>query len=392
MVETQETLTQRFNALQEEILNIIEEGPTDLQSIIKFWQLSRKENVILYYARKENYTTLGLQPVPALAVSEYKAKEAIQIQLLVTSLSKSAYAAETWTLQDCSAELLNTQPKNCFKKAGYSVDVWFDHDKDKAFPYTNWKYIYYQDASDEWHKVNGKVDANGLYYDEINGDRVYFTLFEADSAKYGLTGEWTVHYENTTVVSSSSSNRRIGQSQKSVDSTSSRDSSTPSPKRRRITQEADSATPSTSTDSAATVSLRAGGRRQQRKPTSTLPKRRRTRSPERSAAPTPSEVGTGHRLPPRQGLGRLQRLQAEAWDPYLLILKGPSNNLKCWRNKVKLQNWFRDSSNVWRWLGPETTQSRMLLAFDSTIQRERFLLHVKLPKNTTFAYGSLDSL
>ena len=379
-------------------MNIIEESPTDLNSIIKYWQLTRKEYVTLYYARKENFTRLGLQPVPTLAVSEYKAKEAIQMQLLLTSLSHSHYASERWTLQDCSAELINTQPKNCFKKMGYTVDVWFDHDQSKAFPYTNWKHIYYQDAADQWHKVKGEVDENGMYYNELNGDRVYFTLFEADSAKYGVTREWTVHYENTTVVSSSSSNRRLGeQSQKPTDEPStSGNTKAQSPKRRRP-EEVDRAvaTSSTSPSSATSSNIRARRRRtEQGERTTPVSKRRRTtaQSPERLAVPTPSEVGTRHRLPPQQGLGRLRQLQAEAWDPYLLILKGPSNNLKCWRNKIKHKNWFSNSSNVWRWLGNGCTQSRMLLVFDTPLQRERFVMHVKLPKNTTYAYGSLDSL
>lgn len=395
MVETQETLTQRFNALQEEILNIIEESPTDLNSIIKYWQLTRKEYVTLYYARKENITRLGLQPVPTLTVSEYKAKEAIHMQLLLTSLSRSRFASETWTLQDCSAELINTQPKNCFKKMGYTVDVWFDHDRSKAFPYTNWKHIYYQDSSDQWQKTKGEVDENGLFYNELNGDRVYFTLFEADSAKYGVSGEWTVHYENTTVVSSSSSNRRLEQpSQTTYDEPStSRDAEAQSPKRRR--QEA---TSTSSSPSSSTFNLRAGRRRdQQGERAAPVRKRRRTtttttQSPERFAVPTPSEVGTRHRLPPQQGLGRLRQLQAEAWDPYLLILKGSANNLKCWRNKHKHKNWFSNSSNVFRWLGHGCTQSRMLLVFDTPLQRERFVMNVRLPKNTTYAYGSLDSL
>lgn len=392
MVETQATLTQRFNALEEAILNIIEEGPTDLKSQIKYWELIRKQNVLLYYCKKEGINKLGLQPVPIPAVSEYNAKQAIHMMILLTSLSKSQFVNERWTLQDCSAELINTQPKDCFKKDGYTVDVWYDHDRDKAFPYTNWTSIYYQDNNEQWQKVEGKVDANGLYFDEPNGDRVYFTLFEAAADTYGNTGEWTVHYRHTTIVSSSSSNGRPGHSKAYIDEpTTSRNTETPAAKRRRPIEEADSSTSSASCSSTSPSlrTRRRGGEQGERTP---VPKRRRAESPGGSAAPSPSEVGTRHRLPPRQSHGRLQRLQEEAWDPPILILKGSANTLKCFRNRIKDYNWFYKSSNVWRWLGHGCIQSRMLLAFESTAQRERFLSHVKLPKHTSYAYGSLDSL
>ena len=47
-METQETLTERFVALQDAILNLIERGETDLRSQIQYWELVRKEQVILY--------------------------------------------------------------------------------------------------------------------------------------------------------------------------------------------------------------------------------------------------------------------------------------------------------------------------------------------------------
>lgn len=392
MVETQETLTERFNALQDSILTLIEEGPKDLKSQIKFWELTRKEHVTLYYARKSGYNRLGLQPIPTPAVSEYNAKQAIHMQLLLSSLNKSRFANEEWTLADCSAELINTVPKDCFKKLGYTVEVWYDNEKSKAFPYTNWRAIYYQDSNDVWQKVEGKVDENGLYFNEVNGDQVYFVLFGADAEKYGVTGQWTVHYSNTTIVSSSSFVRRPAESSEKsyAEPSTSRDSQTPSPKRRRPAQEAITS----STSAQPTSSLRDRGRGEGERTTSVSKRRRRTSvdSPERSVVPTASQVGSGHRLPPRSGLGRLQRLQAEAWDPPILILKGPANNLKCWRNKIKGRQLFSNCSNVWRWLGHGCTQSRMLLAFESESQRQHFLKLVKLPKHTTFAYGNLESL
>lgn len=395
-METQETLTERFNALQDAILNLIEEGPTDLKSQILYWELSRKEHATLYYARKEGYNRLGLQPIPALTISEYNAKQAIHMHLLLKSLSKSQYASETWTLTDCSAELINTVPKNCFKKHGYTVEVWYDHDKDKAFPYTNWEEIYYQDATDNWHKVKGKVDENGLYYDEIRGDRVYFMLFTSDADKYGVTGEWTVYYRQTSIVSTSSSSRRAADSSKVqlVEPTTTRDSETPSTSGGSPqTRVRAIATSTSSSPRASTSDIRHRGRGEGER-TSPRPKRRRIsrRSPDGLASPSPSEVGRGHRLPPTKGLPRLQRLQAEARDPYLLLLKGPANNMKCWRNRLPTSEISFTCSNVWRWLGEGHTQSRMLVAFSCETHRQMFLQTVRLPKNTSVAFGNLDSL
>nr|AYA93980.2 MAG: E2 protein [Human papillomavirus] len=394
-VETQETLSERFAVLQEAILSIYEEGAKDLNSQIKYWDLIRKENVLLYYAKKEGFTRLGLQPTPTPAVSEYKAKQAIQIQLLLKSLSKSPYATEEWTLPDTSAELLNTEPRNCFKKLGYTVEVWFDHDRKKAFPYTNWKYIYYQDQNEKWHKVQGHVDDNGLYYNEVDGDTVYFILFGSDADKYGDTGEWTVKYENTSIVSTSSSSGRTKATtvstidkQPTTSGYTATQSESPGRHQREITV-------SSSTTEGADLRSRRRGSGERASP---VPKRRRTTEPtepQRFSPPTPGEVGTRHRSAPRSGLSRLRRLEIEAWDPPIIIVTGSANTLKCWRNRNKTNSLlYKCSSTVWKWIGegPCGQNSRMLIAFESVNQRNLFLRTVKLPKNTSYGLGSLDIL
>lgn len=383
--------------LQEEILSIYEEGANDLHSQIKYWGLVRQENVLLYYARKNGYNRLGLQPTPTPAVSEYHAKQAIHIQILLKSLLKSPYATERWTLPDTSAELLNTAPKDCFKKKGYTVDVWFDHVPSKAFPYTNWKEIYYQDDKEQWHKVEGKVDDNGLYYDEIRGDRVYFVLFGPDAEKYGETGEWTVKYDSTTIVSTSSSS---GRTSKATATTATTISNPEQPSTSRYTPPKPQSPRRPQREilvSSSTEELNVRGGRGGERERSPVPKRRRTEStePQRSAVPTPGEVGSRHRSAPRSGVSRLQRLQIEAWDPPLIILKGPANTLKCFRNRQKVNSGlFKCTSTVWKWIGdsPFSENSRMLICFNTVAQRTLFLQTVRLPKHTSYALGSLDSL
>nr|UOV22678.1 E2 [Human papillomavirus] len=385
-METQGTLTARFNALQDAILTLYEEGHTDLQSQIDYWELVRKEQVLLYYARKEGYTRLGLQPTPTPVVSEYNAKEAIKISLLLKSLLKSKYAKEQWTLPETSAELLNTEPKNCFKKSGYTVEVLYDNNENNAVAYTNWDFIYYQDSNDIWHKVNGRVDIDGLFYEEINGDRVYFGLFEPDSQRYGVTGTWTVKYKNTTISSSDSSFRHpssdVEDSERPGPST--RDTETPT---QSITTRGSETSPISSTTSH--IRLRRGGEQRERGT-----KRRRVVSPGRQSVPSPGEVGSRLRSTPRSGLSRLQRLQEEARDPPIIIVEGPANSLKCWRNRLpRYSTLYLFCTTVFKWIGDGLcSQSRMLISFHNEQQRYSFLEAVKLPKHSSYAYGALNKL
>ena len=388
-------MTERFDALQEAILTMIEANATDLASHLKYWDYVRKENVTLYYARKCGYNRLGLQPTPTPAVSEYNAKQAIKMQMLIRSLMTSQYADEHWTLSDISAEVINTQPRDCFKKQGYTVEVWYDNDRSKAFPYTNWTAIYYQDENGNWHKTEGQVDANGMYYKEVNGDLVYFHLFGPDAEKYGSTGEWTVHFKQSTIVSSSSSFAKRSPEplkRKRDESSPSTSWDTPSTTQDIVERRSEKQT-TVSSSSEANLRPRRGGE-QGELPTTT--KRRRLQS-ELSAVPTPDQVGTRHRSAPRSNLTRLQRLQIESWDPPILIVKGHPNSLKCWRNRLRSTAnnlLYEYSSTVWKWIGDNNNLlgSRMLLSFTSVTQRNQFLKVVKPPKGSVFALGSLDSL
>ena len=86
-----ENLSERFNALQDQLMNIYEAAEHTLETQIAHWTLLRREAVLLYYARQKGITRLGYQPVPTLAVSEAKAKEAIGIMLQLQSLQKSTW-------------------------------------------------------------------------------------------------------------------------------------------------------------------------------------------------------------------------------------------------------------------------------------------------------------
>ena len=383
------SLTERFAALQEMLMNLYETDPADLQSQIQHWDLVKKENEYLYYARKEGLGNLGLYPTPALQVSENKAKQAIKMSLLLKSLATSAYASESWKLRDTSVELvLQTEPKYCFKKGPFEVEVWFDNDPQKALPYPNWEWIYYQDQFDVWHKVKGRADYNGLYFEEVNGDRTYFTIFDSDAAKYGQSGQWTVRFKNEIISASVTSSSRL-----SIESSGPRATAFKSTSHEESGRQAQSSeSPKRPVTSTTGVSRRRRGEGEQSPRES---KRRRADSG--GGAPSPEEVGRSLRSVERRHLGRLELLQAEARDPPIVVVKGHPNNLKCWRRRVglKYRDLFLASSTIWNWVGDDTEKakkSRLLFAFSSIEQREYFVRTVHMPKGSSFAYGNIDSL
>lgn len=392
-----EWLTERFNAVQDTLMTLIEQGAEDLDSQITYWNTVRKENVYMYYARKENLTHLGLQPLPVTTVSEYKAKQAIQMVLLLESLKKSPYAKEAWTLQNTSAELLNTQPKNCFKKHPYTVHVWFDDDRNNSFPYVNWDAIYYQDNQENWHKVPGLVDYNGLYYNEVGGDQVYFALFDADAQKYGHTGKWSVHFKHETLSLISSSKQSSSFSGKTTTvSTTAKDPVPTEESPRRLQR------PEVGSSTGEKTTLRRR-RRQQGESTSegepTSSKRRRRGGggggADRSGV-SPEAVGSRHRSVAGSHLSRLELLKEEARDPPIIIITGPPNTLKCWRYRKGKSDasWCLAVSTIFQWVGSSSTnnQARMLVAFRNNYEREQFIKYVHLPKHASYAFGQLDRL
>lgn len=395
-------MTERYDALQEVLMSLYEEGPKTIEGQIRLWETIRREQVLLYYGRKEGLRNFGLQPIPALAVSEYKAKEAILQVLLLKSLQKSPFGREEWTLTDTSAELTHTAPRNTFKKHPFIVNVYFDHQTNNAFPYTQWEWLYVQDENDEWYKTPGLVDINGLYFEDNHGDKSYFQLFATDAHTYGTGAGWTVKYKNETISTSapvSSSQRSLSDSLEgsSKGFVSSSGDSVPPPKITRR-KEAEEGGPSSTTSSTTSSIRRRRRRNQQGKSTTTISLRsQRGRSQESGLGIPSSEVGRRHHLVPRTGLKGLARLKAEAGDPPVILVKGAANCLKCWRNRCYKANApCLTMSTVFRWAGITETcvgaNNRMLIAFTNKTQRQVFLDTVTLPKGVTYCSGYLDSL
>lgn len=378
-------MTELFDAQQERQLNLIEAAGTTLDAQIDYWNTNRRIALLQYYSRKEGHRALGPQPLPALQVSEYNGKTAIKMLLLLRSLKESPFSQEQWTLADTSAELtLQTPPKDCFKKKPYLVQVLYDNNADNTVVYTNWSNIYYQDVNNDWYKSVGEVDINGLYYDQYDGERVYFKVFATDAETYGQTGQWTVKYKNivlSSVVTSSTSNRDSPERVRGPAHHPTASSQSPGTGRRKRHLSEEEGPSSTTTEERG---RRVRGRRR---------REQREHSPRTGTAPSPEEVGTGHRSVRTPGLSRLERLQREARDPSILLITGGANSLKCWRYRVKKQHrhMYQEISSVFKWL-EHVSQHKMIVAFDSHHDRNVFLHTVTLPKGSTWSLGHLDSL
>lgn len=193
-----ETLSERFNALQDHLMNIYEAAKNTLEAQIEHWQLLRREAVLLFVARQKGVLRLGYQPVPPQAVSESKAKDAIMMVLQLQSLQNSKFKDEPWTLVDTSLETYRNQPENTFKKGPVSVEVMYDNDPTNTNVYTLWKYVYYLDADDEWQKTESGVNQTGIYY--LQGAfKHYYILFADDAPRFSSTGQWEVMINKETV-------------------------------------------------------------------------------------------------------------------------------------------------------------------------------------------------
>ncbi|WBM84101.1 E2 protein [human papillomavirus 215] len=381
----QRDLTERLDALQNALSDLIEADPTDLDSIIQYYYLLRKFHVLEYYCKKEGYSNLGFHHIPATRVSEQNAKSAIEMGLVLKSLKQSAYATEQWTLRDTSSDLFMSPPRQCFKKGGFEVTVWFDDKEENAFPYINWSYIYYQDEDDNWHKTEGLVDYDGLYYVDQEGNKSYFLLFYEDSTRYGNTKMWSVHYKNEHIYLPSSSRRARATKDPAGADTSARTTESPPADRR---------SPPETTQGGAGPRQRVPTLRRRRGRGEGKPSKRQRVAGGGSAVPSPEDVGRSHRSVARTNLTRLERLQAEAGDPALILLRGPANTLKCWRYRWHSKFGNPTISSVFKWVTQtdNTQDGRMLLAFKSVTERQHFLDIAHFPKGTSWALGALDAL
>ncbi|ABB85355.1 E2 [Micromys minutus papillomavirus 1] len=388
------SLQDRFDALQEQILNLYEKGSSLLQDQITFWDLIRKEGALEFFARKQGFTRLGLHVVPSQASAEAKAKGAISMSLYLTSLQESPYGSEKWTMTETSREMFEqTEPKNTFKKGGVHVQVYYDCDKKNEVSYVLWTSVYVQNEEGFWQKHSSEVDYYGVYFVTHTGEKSYYHNFEKDSVKYGKDKCWTVTFKNKTFTSCPDSSKDTG-------------CTSPTPKRHRPSEYTPSPlrhsgfnegwpprTPSPS-PSRHTIS---GRGKQGESATGRGGRRRHRRESTEQIGVSPEEVGRRSTITKGPGLGRYGRLIADARDPPIVLVKGPTNALKCWRNRLRrrFHKPFQNVSTAFSWVNDYRvagTASNLLITFLDEHQRSVFLETVPLPKGAVAITGNLDGL
>ncbi|AEO16186.1 E2 [Morelia spilota papillomavirus 1] len=360
-----ETLRKRLDAVQEALLDIYETAENTLETQIKHWKLVRQEQTLLYFARQQGLSHIGLQTVPALQISESKAKEAIEIQLYLESLQNSKYGDEPWTMQETSALTFFAVPSRTFKKGPTTVVVQFEQHTQS---YTTWTYLYIQTDTDMWTKYVGKVSNEGAYYSAGGGLKTFYISFSAEAKKYN-TDNWTLVYKQLPVLTSSITPLQ---------------------------------SPTGTTDTAETQP--AGGRPKRRYGRrSESPRPRRRREDQEASSPggvpvAPEDVGSRNRTVEAKRSSRLARLLDEARDPPIVVLKGNPNSLKCLRYRLRHQysKEFQHISTTFQWVDTVDSarlgRGRMLVMFTDDAQRMHFLKHVPLPKHITAFKGQLDGI
>nr|AVM18361.1 early protein 2 [Felis catus papillomavirus 3] len=440
-----ENLSDRFDNLQETLLDLYEKGSQNLCDQVIYWECRRKESVMLHFARKQGIGLLGMTAVPSLASSESQAKKAILMCLMLQSLQATPFADEKWSMTDCSIEVVEAAPKGMLKKGPKSVEVWFDKDPQNCFPYTLWSYIYYQSVDGQWRKAESQVDYEGIFFVDSDGEVRYYCKFGVDAARFATTGQWLVKLGCKTIyasVSSSSPEEQLRQASDYQQPTSSRESpwedrqptsTTPTPQQRAQTQAHRGGR--SRGRGIRTPSPGQGGRRGRggasgcgRGSPGVLPsldlwdvhsprgdlggRRGRVRRGRGGRAGPPrlspfipiEQVGQGPGRSTGEGLRRPGEDQRDSGYPSkppqtpVVVVKGPGNALKCWRRRVKHNHpdAFAAISTVFSWIekdGPNRIgRHRLMIGFANEQQLYDFLDIVRLPRGCDVSKGSLDSL
>uniref|UniRef100_A0AAU6S4X2 Regulatory protein E2 n=1 Tax=Plecotus austriacus papillomavirus 1 TaxID=3140011 RepID=A0AAU6S4X2_9PAPI len=417
-------LQARLDSIQEQILALYEKGSTDLNDHLQFYLLIRKEQALLFLARQKGVKVS--MPLPSLAASKARARDAIEMSLLIQSLLQSPYGQEPWTLGEVSRERLLAPPAYAFKKNGGPVQVQFGDNPDNVEEYTAWDDLYYQDESNNWHKANGDISTEGLFYTDEEGHTVYYVDFQRESRKHGSTGKWSLLYDNNALAFVGSPGSRDSDSSESSTYTpgsrhsrsrsrshsrsrsrsitrprtrsrsrspsrsltrsrsrSPRRGESPSPSNlRRRRQSGDKSPQDTAASTPATSPLRSAASRG---------RRRSERSPGvdsggRPQPVAPEQVGASRTSVQRRSGSRLATLLREARDPPGLCIRGPANSVKCYRYTLKSKHaaTFSFISTTWHWTESKDPtrvgDARMLILFENSQKRETFLRTVSMPR------------
>ncbi|AAM46855.1 E2 [Psittacus erithacus papillomavirus 1] len=351
-----EGLRESLERLQRREAEILEQDPTDLQTITEYWENVKKQHLLLYAAGQKGYKQLGLQRVPPLHVSEQEARDGILMVVLLRSLLGTPHALRTWSLGEWGPRLFRTPPDG-LKFGPHTVRVFYCNDPSTETEYPYWdSYLFYDPTTGEWTEGIGGYDNVGIWHETING-RGYHMIWRDEARR--VCGGNQVTWEL---------------------STSDRDSLDGIPPPLLESTRVESPEPATEPETPSPPQLSnyalgdppniRGGSNSAR----TRSRRIRTRGTG-TDTPTgirPEDVGTA-RTTVRGGGTRLDRLIAEAKDPPGLCFVGRTGQLKTIRYRVQTGPYnVTRISTTWHWIGDGEHLSRMIILFNDSHQREVF--------------------
>ncbi|CAC80271.1 E2 protein [Omikronpapillomavirus 1] len=402
-----ENLCSRLDVLQEQQMELIDKDSGCLKDIISYYALLRREAVLLFAANVRDIKKVGLTVVPPKQVCEANAKQAIEMHLVLCSLSESTYGQEPWYLAQVSHDMYMLRPTGTFKKNGKRVLVTFDGDESNLMEYMCWEAVYKQRQNGQWSCVKSIVSHEGIYYD-CEGYRDMYVDFAREAAKYGNGGEWSVQCDgqgitDCALVSSTSTPSTLDTS---LDASLGNTLLSPGPGRNKQTPKAKGRRGrKRKLDPAEPDGVRFGP--PPSPPPSPKPAPVPPPSPP-SPPPTPPEPpgGSGGSLnstgttDPGSCTGNSDTCggpsdsDCDNWGskrpgtcpdiPTLLISGGP-NQVKCLRYRLRRHHRkaYRSCSTTWSWIGDDLqdhTEHRICLSFYSEAQRVNFQKTVRLPK------------
>lgn len=411
-----ETVCERLSATQNRQMELIEKDSLDLWDHIDYCKAVRAENALLYAAAVKGYKSIGGWPVPPKCVSTQKAKEAIEMQLHLTSLAQTHFGNKEWSMQEVSYECFSAPPAGFLKKSPRIVDVMFDQNPTNRNWYTSWDYFYYRTA-DGWCCTGGGADGKGLYYLDRDGDRIYYKYFADDAKRFSTTGQWQVKDKEESFVSSTTTSENFSSNSRNTSTSGSVEASTfdctdgeaplPGLQRSPRPDQLPAASlpfahqvepsclgpirkrrPRASTRSAPISVLRCTGDPQRIPATGFLQgsvEEGLARTPqvdEAPPSPDSSEVSVG------TASSEFTLFAATVPQPCLLV-QGTANQVKCYRYRVKRYHRSRygNCTTTW-WTTADSGNERhgratIMLTFPGPQSRADFLKHVSLPLGMT---------
>lgn len=403
-----EKLLARLGSIEEKILDLYEKDSKKLSDHIELWTLIRREHALWHVLRQEGYSRVGGRVVPSLAASESQAKFAIEMTLTLESLQKSQYGQEEWTLAETSRERFLSEPSRTFKKMGSHLTIMFDDDPNNLTEVVVWKWVYHLTDNNSWHKARGGHDDIGVYYEDVQGNKVYFISFAEEATNFSETGTYEVtlgsalervHDEPDSLTGRSSPqpNTRI------------RSRSSP---RKKVPRHSSSSTSGQGfqkdphPETGEITPRQRGGRPQQQGKHNTPTRRRRVLRGSRTSTPVHPGARRSPRKSPestpgrhRAGSGSLQKKGEASHKGYHLVcLRGPANSLRCTRYKLrkKYQSLIHYMGTSFTWTetsgASKCGSARCLIAFKTLEDREHFMKVVVKPKNIGMCRGYLDQL